>query len=315
MAYEMKKTDTKVMTLSAVQEKLIKDFNEEIKTKQLEVPDNYSASNAIKFAVIDIRKLGLDKSCNMASIGKALSYMIRLGLDPTKKQCYFWSNKVYEGYGNSKHQIAADCDMFKSYFGDEACAYRTGLVEPNGIMARPIYKDDTFKTATNKNNQMIIIDHNTAFENLDKPIIGGYCVIKLKDGSEVWTVMTMKEINVAWSKAKNSGAVQQEFPQEMVKRTLIRRCCKNFFNANPVADTIAQNKLIQTYNEATEKEYDNTKGNDVVADLDEEENGDNALPPVADDNGEIKPVEEKKEDINQAKEVQTLFANMDKEGK
>lgn len=315
MAYEMKKTDSKVMTLSAVQERLIKSFNEEIRNKQLEVPANYSASNAIKFAVTDIRRLGLDKTCNINSIGKALGYMVRLGLDPTKKQCYFWANKVYEGYGNNKRQVATDCDMFKSYFGDEACAYRTGLVVPNGITARPIYKDDTFKTAT-KNNQMIIVDHNTAFENLDKPIIGGYCVIQLKDGSEVWTVMTMKEITIAWGKAKNSGSVQQEFPQEMVKRTLIRRCCKNFFNANPVADTVAQNKLIQTYNEATEKEYDNTKEDNVVADLDDDEaEENNSLSPIADDNGEIKAVEEKKEDINQATEVQNLSANIDKEGK
>ncbi|WP_144460069.1 recombinase RecT, partial [Bacillus pumilus] len=72
-----------------------------------------------------------------------------------------------------------------------------------------------------------LIKHETKFENRDKPIIGAYAVVKTIDDIELLTIMTRKEIETSWSQAKTK-AVQNKFPQEMAKRTVINRAAKNF---------------------------------------------------------------------------------------
>ena len=67
------------------------------------------------------------------------------------------------------------------------------------------------------------------------------------------TVMTKKEIDKSWSKAKTKN-VQNDFPQEMAKRTVINRAAKQFFNTSDDNDL-----FIDAVNRTTENEYDNER--------------------------------------------------------
>lgn len=51
--------------------------------------------------------------------------------------------------------------------------------------------------------------HKTSFLNKDKPTIGAYCFVKKIEGEKVLTVMTKKQIENSWNKAK-TDKVQEE---------------------------------------------------------------------------------------------------------
>lgn len=67
------------------------------------------------------------------------------------------------------------------------------------------------------------------------------------------TVMTKKEIDKSWAQAKTKN-VQNNFPQEMAKRTVINRAAKQFFNTSDDNDL-----FIDAVNRTTENEYDNDR--------------------------------------------------------
>ncbi|WP_262343194.1 recombinase RecT, partial [Lactiplantibacillus plantarum] len=49
------------------------------------------------------------------------------------------------------------------------------------------------------------------------------------NGNRTYTVMTKKDIDTSWSHAKTKK-VQNEFPEEMAKRTVINRAAKFYIN-------------------------------------------------------------------------------------
>ena len=65
--------------------------------------------------------------------------------------------------------------------------------------------------------------------------------------------MTKKEIDKSWAQAKTKN-VQNNFPQEMAKRTVINRAAKQFFNTSDDNDL-----FIDAVNRTTENEYDNER--------------------------------------------------------
>ena len=62
-----------------------------------------------------------------------------------------------------------------------------------------------------------------------------------------------KEIYKSWSKAKTKN-VQNDYPQEMAKRTVLSRAAKMFINSSSDNDL-----LVKAINETTEDEYDNNQ--------------------------------------------------------
>ena len=68
--------------------------------------------------------------------------------------------------------------------------------------------------------------------------------------------MTWNEIQANWRKSKSSGGVHKEFPQEMAKRTVIRRLVKMLFNTAPTLSNEAST-IVASYNRTTDDEYDN----------------------------------------------------------
>ncbi|QBX25339.1 recombinational DNA repair protein [Streptococcus phage Javan252] len=126
------------------------------------------------------------------------------------------------------------------------------LPEVKDIFAEVIYEGDDFKIK-NENGRKVFVSHETDWMNADNPIVGAYCIIEKADGEKILTVMTKKEIDKSWAQAKTKN-VQNNFPQEMAKRTVINRAAKQFFNTSDDNDL-----FIDAVNRTTENEYDNER--------------------------------------------------------
>lgn len=213
---------------------------EAMKSEGLLIAPNYSVSNALSSAYYALKNLNsgnLLEKCTHESIYNALLDMVTQGLSPAKTQCYFIP------YGNS-------VKLNRSYFGTMKVVKQ--LPEVKDIYAEVIYKGDDFKIK-NENGRKVFVSHDTDWTNQDNEIVGAYCIIEKSDGEKILTVMTKKEIDKAWSKAKTKN-VQNDFPQEMAKRTVINRAAKQFFNTSDDNDL-----FVDAVNRTTENEYDNDR--------------------------------------------------------
>ena len=204
----------------------------------LAIPANYNPANALKSAFFEMTNSAsgnLLEKCSRESIANSLLNMAIQGLSPAKKQCYFVP------YGQN-------LSMQRSYFGTQKVV--KSLTNVDDIWATVIYEGDEFEIEIEGGRERIA-KHTTSFLNRDNDIIGAYCIIKKSDGEEVLTVMTRKEIEASWSQSKNKS-VQNKFPQEMAKRTVINRAAKAFINTSDDSDA-----LIQAVNDTTEEEFEN----------------------------------------------------------
>lgn len=203
----------------------------------LAIPANYNPANALKSAFFEMTNSAsgnLLEKCSRESIANSLLNMAIQGLSPAKKQCYFVP------YGQN-------LSMQRSYFGTQKVV--KSLTNVDDIWATIIYEGDEFEIEIEGGRERIA-KHTTSFLNRDNDIIGAYCIIKKSDGEEVLTVMTRKEIEASWSQSKNKS-VQNKFPQEMAKRTVINRAAKAFINTSDDSDA-----LIQAVNDTTEEEFE-----------------------------------------------------------
>lgn len=210
-----------------------------LKSEGLHLPAGYASANALKSAFFELQEVQ-DRNkkpalevCTTESIANTLLDMVVQGLSPAKKQCYFIV------YGNK-------LQLNRSYFGTQAVLKR--LANVKDIWANVIYEGDTFDIEI-VDGRETLKEHKTAFTNRDNKIIGAYCIIEKVDGEKVLTTMTKKEIDKSWSKAKTKN-VQNDFPQEMAKRTVINRAAKAFVNTSDDSDL-----LIEAINNTTANEY------------------------------------------------------------
>lgn len=222
-------------------------------SRQLIFPPNYAVGNALKSAYLILQETkdrngnSVLKSCSKASIANALLDMVIQGLNPVKKQCYFIP------YGNQ-------LQLFRSYFGDQVVV-KNALPNVENIFATVIYEGDEVELDFDEDGEQYVKSHKTQLGNRDKNIVGAYATIVI-DGKKHQELMTWAEIQKSWSKAKTKN-VQNDFPQEMAKRTVIRRLCKRFLNTSDDANMF----VVESYNRTTSDEYDND--NDFVDTQDE----------------------------------------------
>ncbi len=206
----------------------------------LALPKNYNYQNALKSAFFELDKVRGIERCTQASIANALLNMITQGLSPAKTQCYFIA------YGN-------ELQMQRSYFGTVAALKRLEDVEK--ISAEVIHEGDVFEIGANAEMETIVKTFEPKFENQDKPLIGAFAMIKKTDGTVSFTIMTKKEIDQSWRQSRNkANAVQQNFSQEMAKRTVLNRAAKMFINTSDDSDL-----LSGAINQTTENEYDDDR--------------------------------------------------------
>ena len=191
---------------------------EAMKGEGLLIAPNYSVSNALSSAYYALKNSNsgnLLQQCTQDSVYNALLEMVTQGLSPAKKQCYFIK------YGS-------DVQLRMSYFG--TIKVTKDLQEVKDVTANVVYEGDTLDVAV-ENGRKKLVKHETDWRNADNPIIAAYCIITRTDGEEFFEVMTKKQIDKSWSKAKTKN-VQIDFPDQMAMRTVINRAAKMFINSN-----------------------------------------------------------------------------------
>lgn len=232
--------------VALIQKDITDDVNKSIDRLQddgLTLPANYNHSNALKSAFFKLQEVK-DRNnkpalevCSRGSIANALLDMVTQGLSPAKTQCYFIV------YGNQ-------LQLNRSYFGTQAVLKR--LTNVKDIWANVIFEGDEFDYEIDGGREKLV-KHTTNFLNRDNKILGAYAVVKTSEDEEILTVMTKKEIDASWGQAKTKN-VQNKFPQEMAKRTVINRAAKAFINTSDDSDL-----LVDAINRSTENEYDNER--------------------------------------------------------
>lgn len=166
------------------------------------------------------------ETCSGSSIARALFNMLCKSLDASKGQMYFIP------YGDK-----LVCQ--ESYFGSVTRAKRA--VPDYVPVVKIIHEGDKFVMTNDvETGETKVVEHETSFENLDKPIIGAYTWAYYPNGKKDLVVMTINAIQKSWAQSSNGGVVSKKFPEEMVKRTLLRKACKmmvntDISNASPVS--------------------------------------------------------------------------------
>ena len=207
----------------------------------LAMPANYSAENALKAAMLmlpeikDANKVPVLKACTQESIKGALLSMCVQGLNPDKKQCYFIP------YGEK-------LTLSRSYLGDIAVV-KNGDPSIDDIYAAAVFEKDDF-TYTIKRGIITEVQHGQKMENKDGPIVAAYATVLYKDGREVSTVMTWEQIKQSWKQSQtkpvnadgtiNQGSTHGKYPEEMAKKTVVRRACKSIIGTLNDSSLFAQ---------------------------------------------------------------------------
>lgn len=229
--------DNKAVTIQEknITEKTLDRIKTLEKSGDLTFPPNYNYGNAIKSAYLILSE-AKDKSgkpvlqsCSQASIANALLDMTIQGLSPAKKQCYFIP------YGNQ-------LQLSKSYLGNIAATKRLKGVK--NVYANCIYEKDDFSYDIDLETGLKkITKHDQSFENIDlNKIKGAYAVVVMEDGNNYVEVMNINQIRNAWNQgaAKGNSKAHTNFTDEMAKKTVINRACKNFVNTSDDSDILIE---------------------------------------------------------------------------
>jgi recombination protein RecT len=191
--------------------------------KELNLPANYSVENAMKSAWLILQGLETrDKkpvleACTKESIANSLLDMVVQGLNPAKKQVYFIP------YGN---QLSCQ----RSYFG--AMAVTKAVSGAKEIYAQVVYKKDEFEFEIFRGSRRVT-KHVQKLENINPAeIVAAYCVIEIDDNPDhnITDIMSIEQIKKSWAKGKMGSGTQNDFSEEMAKRTVINRACKPIIN-------------------------------------------------------------------------------------
>lgn len=204
------------------------------------IPKNFDAEGALGYTALAIVNSGftIPKEVIVDTLIKVASK----GLDPRKDQLYVIPNK--------KGQVM----LMESYFGYEKLAYDIKEIERGSIFAEVVRQGETvtFKGRT--------LEHEKSFKSIDNDIIGAYAKVKIGD-EEIAHYMSVYQISKSWSKTNsldknfveeerhsNYGKTwtvkvadtskiekgkltafnknQEDFPEEMSKRTVIKALLK-----------------------------------------------------------------------------------------
>ena len=194
--------------------------------KELMLPPGYSPDNAMKSAFLILQntqtkdKKPVLEVCTQNSIANSLLDMVVQGLNPAKKQCYFIA------YG--KNLVC-----MRSYHG--AVAVVKSLCGAVDVFSQVVWKGDEFEYSIERGNKSIV-SHKQKLDNVGKEPLAAYCVIEFPEGREYTDIMTMDQVRNSWKKSKmnpnKEGSTHKEFPEEMIRRTVINRACKKYINAS-----------------------------------------------------------------------------------
>lgn len=201
------------------------------------MPADYNYVNAIKGAMLLLNdaknkdRVPALSCCTPNSISTALFKMATLGLDVTKKQAYL----IVRG-----DQLCLE----ESYFG--TCLQARRVSKNYEPIANIIYKGDTFKFEVNpETGRKRIVEHTQTLESIDSgEMIGAYAIVTNDKGETDVEIMSMSQIKKSWAKSSSSQqSVHKEFPDQMAKRTVIKRAAKMLINSALSENTIPDDEL------------------------------------------------------------------------
>ena len=242
-------TNTQVVSTEKIASQYSNAISEWISTgisdKGLKVPAGYDYQNEVTSALLHIAQNVRDKNktpalevCTRDSVMSSLRDMAIQGLSFTRHHVYF----IVRG-----KQLM----LMESYFGQ---VFALKNMDPNlEVGANVLYEGDEYEYCTDEiGSYNYVTNVRSKLANRDKPIIGAYGTIFDKTtGKRIYgCVMTMQEIRAAWQHAQTHD-VQNDFPQEMAKRTLIKRLIKLYLNTTPGLNQDS----VAAFNRSTENEY------------------------------------------------------------
>lgn len=278
----------------AIDNKFIDGLTTQLTQKEqygLTFPPNYSVSNALNSAylilqeTLDNQKQPVLKSCSKQSIAASLIDMTVQGLNPVKKQCYFVA-------------MGGKLKLMRSYQGTMTVAKRCGVKK---ITAEVIYEGDEFEYHI-ENGVKYIDKHVQDFMNIDtEKIKGAYAVLTLDDGSTYTEIMNIKQIKKAWSKGygyKDGSGVHGDFADQMAKKTVINRACKNIINSSD------DGYLTEAFDNTSENEELNQVAEDMHHVIDMEANSEEFVIPEPQPEPELEQKKETKKTAVKAEVVE-----------
>ena len=243
------KTESKLAPKN-ISDSVLNSVNTMIENHQLQLPSNYVVGNALKSAYLklsDAKDKNGDsvlQTCSQPSIANALLKMVILGLNPAKDQAYFVA------YGK-------DLTLMTSYFGKITAIKRIkGVVD---VRADVIYEDTDYELIADEfGNDSIKINKPCPLDKrLPEKIVGGWAKIifdpTIWGTTEYSCVMPMLDIKNAWNQGatKGNSPAHKNFTGEMVKKTVINRCIKNYINSRDDQDVV-----ISALKETISNEYE-----------------------------------------------------------
>lgn len=178
---------------------------------------------------------------------------------------------IYKGYGDKLTYTI-------SYKGLKKMAIEKSVKPISNIIAKIICEGDELDEEIV--NGQAHLHYKSKFNNKGK-MIGCFAICTFKDGSEIYEIMTLDDINAIKAKSRNSGA-WKDFPQEMAKKSVIRRLCKNItldFRDKQQADMFSgADEFITDPKEQAEADIENNANqtpldDEIVVDVEVSEDG------------------------------------------
>ncbi len=174
------------------------------------LPDDFNKQRfALNFVSLIQDKPELQKYSKEV-LATALVRSAQDNLDALNNEVY-----IYKGYNDK-------LTYTPSYKGLRKMAIEKSVRPIKDIYAKPIFEGDIVEEVFMDGESKLTYKSN--FMKRGK-WIGVLAVCVFKDGSEIYELMDMEQINAVKAKSRNSGA-WKDFPQEMAKKSVIRRLCK-----------------------------------------------------------------------------------------
>lgn len=158
-----------------------------------------------------VRKTPALLNCDVASIAGALKQALGLGLE------------IHSALGHVFIlPYGKECQVQLGYRGMLVLIRRSGVV--SSISVEVVHKGDDFKYELGLEEKLSHTPKNESDE-----VTHAYCIVRFKDGGHQFCVMTKKELDKIKKTSKTANSPSSPwntFPEEMMKKTTIRRLFK-----------------------------------------------------------------------------------------
>lgn len=236
--------------------------------RQIAYPEGFAVKNALMSAMLAIQNA-------KDTQGRAALQVVKKD-SVTKALLEVVQNGLYLNKGHGFMIVFGDqLVLLTSYLG-EAFKLKQNDKNVKDVFAQVVYEKDTLNFEIH-HGYKVITKHEQSLDSIDNAKIkAAYCTVVYKDGTEISEIMTIDQIKKSWSfgQAKGESKAHKLAPDEMCKKTVIRRIAK-LLNA-------INNDSLYSAGEEIEDEIDSKANVDFIdVGSDDADNG-LALPDISD---------------------------------